>query len=92
MSTLVVEVAALVGADVIIRGLRVVSDFEFELQMAQMNRQLSGIEKHSSSRQVRPTPLCRAASSEKSRPTGVMSATSFRTSWRAQCKDAPFSE
>jgi pantetheine-phosphate adenylyltransferase len=44
MSTLVVEVAALVGADVIIRGLRVVSDFEFELQMAQMNRQLSGIE------------------------------------------------
>jgi pantetheine-phosphate adenylyltransferase len=44
MSTLVVEVAALVGADVIIRGLRAVSDFEYELQMAQMNRQLSGIE------------------------------------------------
>jgi pantetheine-phosphate adenylyltransferase len=44
MSTLVVEVAALVGADVIIRGLRAVSDFENELQMAQMNRQLSGIE------------------------------------------------
>jgi pantetheine-phosphate adenylyltransferase len=44
MSTLVVEVAATVGADVIIRGLRAVSDFENELQMAQMNRQLSGIE------------------------------------------------
>jgi pantetheine-phosphate adenylyltransferase len=44
MSTLVVEVAGLVGADVIIRGLRAVSDFEYELQMAQMNRQLSGIE------------------------------------------------
>jgi pantetheine-phosphate adenylyltransferase len=44
MSTLVVEVAAKVGADVIIRGLRAVSDFEYELQMAQMNRQLSGIE------------------------------------------------
>jgi pantetheine-phosphate adenylyltransferase len=44
MSTLVVEVASLVGADVIIRGLRAVSDFENELQMAQMNRQLSGIE------------------------------------------------
>ena len=29
---------------VIVRGLRVVSDFENELQMAQMNRQLSGIE------------------------------------------------
>jgi pantetheine-phosphate adenylyltransferase len=44
MSTLVVEVARIVGADVIIRGLRAVSDFEYELQMAQMNRQLSGIE------------------------------------------------
>jgi pantetheine-phosphate adenylyltransferase len=29
---------------VIVRGLRVVSDFESELQMAQMNRELSGIE------------------------------------------------
>ncbi len=44
MSTLVVDVARQVGADVIIRGLRAVSDFEFELQMAQMNQQLSGIE------------------------------------------------
>jgi pantetheine-phosphate adenylyltransferase len=44
MSTLVVEVAAELGATVIIRGLRVVSDFENELQMAQMNRELSGIE------------------------------------------------
>jgi pantetheine-phosphate adenylyltransferase len=44
MSTLVVDVAKDVGAGVIVRGLRVVSDFENELQMAQMNRQLSGIE------------------------------------------------
>ena len=44
MSKLVVEVAAEVGASVIVRGLRVVSDFENELQMAQMNRELSGIE------------------------------------------------
>ena len=44
MSTLVVEVAADLDATVIIRGLRVVSDFENELQMAQMNRELSGIE------------------------------------------------
>jgi len=44
MSTLVVEVAREVNASVIVRGLRVVSDFENELQMAQMNRQLSGIE------------------------------------------------
>ncbi len=44
MSTLVVDVARELGATVIIRGLRVVSDFESELQMAQMNRELSGIE------------------------------------------------
>jgi pantetheine-phosphate adenylyltransferase len=30
------------GADVIVKGLRVVTDFEYELQLAQMNRQLSG--------------------------------------------------
>ncbi|MCU1491009.1 MAG: pantetheine-phosphate adenylyltransferase [Acidimicrobiaceae bacterium] len=42
--TLTVEVAREVGADVIVRGVRAVSDFENELQMAQMNRQLSGIE------------------------------------------------
>ena len=44
MSKLVVEVAREIGASVIVRGLRVVSDFENELQMAQMNRELSGIE------------------------------------------------
>jgi pantetheine-phosphate adenylyltransferase len=44
MSTLVVDLARDVGASVIVRGLRAVSDFEIELQMAQMNRQLSGIE------------------------------------------------
>ena len=44
MSTLVVEVAREVGATVIVRGLRAVSDFENELQMAQMNHHLSGIE------------------------------------------------
>jgi pantetheine-phosphate adenylyltransferase len=44
MSTLVVNVARKVGASAIVKGLRAVSDFENELQMAQMNRQLSGIE------------------------------------------------
>ncbi len=43
-STLTVEVAREVGADVIVRGVRAVSDFENELQMAQMNRQLAGVE------------------------------------------------
>ncbi|MHB8682668.1 MAG: pantetheine-phosphate adenylyltransferase [Acidimicrobiales bacterium] len=44
VSTLVVDVARNVGASAIVKGLRAVSDFENELQMAQMNRQLSGIE------------------------------------------------
>ena len=44
MSTLVVDLARDVGADIIVRGLRAVSDFENELQMAQMNRELSGID------------------------------------------------
>ncbi|HET7488961.1 MAG TPA: pantetheine-phosphate adenylyltransferase [Acidimicrobiales bacterium] len=40
---LVVDVAREVGADVIVKGLRVASDFEHELQMAQMNEAISGI-------------------------------------------------
>ncbi|MDA8037560.1 MAG: pantetheine-phosphate adenylyltransferase, partial [Actinomycetota bacterium] len=44
MSTLVVDLARELGATVIVKGLRAVSDFESELQMAQMNRGLSGIE------------------------------------------------
>lgn len=44
VSTLVVNVADDVGANAIVKGLRAVSDFENELQMAQMNRKLSGIE------------------------------------------------
>jgi pantetheine-phosphate adenylyltransferase len=39
---LVVEHARAQGATVIIRGLRAVSDFEYEFQMAGMNRQLNG--------------------------------------------------
>ena len=44
-SDLVVDCARRVGAQVMIRGLRAVSDFEFEFQMALMNRRLSrGVE------------------------------------------------
>lgn len=39
---LLVEHAKQVGAHAIIRGLRQISDFEFEFQMALMNRKLSG--------------------------------------------------
>ena len=37
---LIVEYLKTVGAKVIVRGLRAVSDFEYEFQMAHMNRQL----------------------------------------------------
>jgi len=40
---LVVDLARRVGADVLVKGLRVVSDFEYELQMAQMNEAISGM-------------------------------------------------
>jgi len=43
-SGLVVELAAEVGASAIVKGLRAVSDLENELQMAQMNRAMSGID------------------------------------------------
>lgn len=38
---LVVDFAAEVGAQVIVRGLRAVSDYEFELQLANTNRRLN---------------------------------------------------
>jgi pantetheine-phosphate adenylyltransferase len=44
LATLVVSLADEVGASAIVKGLRAVSDFDSELQMAQMNQQLSGID------------------------------------------------
>ena len=44
MKKLTVDVAKDVGASWIVRGLRVASDFEWELQMAQMNEAISGVE------------------------------------------------
>lgn len=43
-STLVVDLAQKIEADFIVKGLRAVSDFESELQMAQMNHQVSGVD------------------------------------------------
>jgi pantetheine-phosphate adenylyltransferase len=42
-ASLVVDLASKVGADFIVKGLRAVSDFESELQMAQMNHAISGV-------------------------------------------------
>jgi pantetheine-phosphate adenylyltransferase len=44
LSVLTVDLAQRVGADVIVKGLRVASDAESELQQAQMNRRVAGIE------------------------------------------------
>ena len=41
---LVVDVARALGADVIVKGLRVASDAEAELQQAQINKAVAGIE------------------------------------------------
>jgi len=43
-SGLLVDFARDIGADVVIKGLRTVGDYEYELQMAQMNRNLTGME------------------------------------------------
>jgi pantetheine-phosphate adenylyltransferase len=43
-SGLLVEYAAEIGADVVVKGLRTVDDYEYEMQMSQMNRHLTGME------------------------------------------------
>jgi pantetheine-phosphate adenylyltransferase len=43
-SGLLVDFAREHGADTIVKGLRAVTDFDYELQMAQMNQTLSGID------------------------------------------------
>lgn len=40
---LLVDFAEHAGVDVIVKGLRAITDFDYEIQMAQMNRHLSGI-------------------------------------------------
>jgi pantetheine-phosphate adenylyltransferase len=40
---LLVDYAAQAGADVVVKGLRAMTDFDYEFQMSQMNRHLSGI-------------------------------------------------
>ncbi len=40
-SGLLIDFARIQGADVVIRGLRAVSDFEYEFQMALMNKKLA---------------------------------------------------
>ena len=40
---LLVDYAEQTGADVVVKGLRAMTDFDYEFQMSQMNRHLSGI-------------------------------------------------
>lgn len=41
---LLVDFARRRNVDVVVKGLRAVSDFDYELQMAQMNRTMAGVE------------------------------------------------
>lgn len=43
-SGLLVDYALDAGADIVVKGLRTADDYDYELQMAQMNRQLNGME------------------------------------------------
>ncbi len=43
-SSLVVDLARDLDADFIVKGLRAITDFESELQMAQMNHKISGVD------------------------------------------------
>jgi pantetheine-phosphate adenylyltransferase len=43
-SGLLVQYAAEVDANVVVKGLRTVDDYEYEMQMSQMNRHLTGME------------------------------------------------
>src|SRR5919197_954981 len=43
-SGLLVDYAGHQGATVIVKGLRAITDFDYELQMAQMNHRLGGVE------------------------------------------------
>ena len=44
LTSLVVDLAREVGAHVIVKGLRAVSDFESEMHQAHMNRKISGVD------------------------------------------------
>ena len=59
---------------VIVKGLRAVSDFDYELQMAQMNHRLSRRRDVVRADQPGRTPSCRRASSRRSRRTAATSS------------------
>ena len=67
---LVVDLARREGVDFIVKGLRVVSDFESELQMAQTNA-LSPASRRSSCRPRRCTPTSRRSTSARSRASAA---------------------
>ena len=62
----------------IVKGLRAVSDFDYELQMAQMNHSLAGVETFYSSRRILSTASSPPAWSRRLRRTAGMSLTCCR--------------
>lgn len=95
-SGLLVDFCAEVEADAIVKGLRFVSDFDYELQMAQMNSQLSGVDtmflptaaqwSYVSSSLVREVALL-GGDIDQFLPEGIAERTIARANERAAAKD-----
>ncbi len=74
MSNLLVEFAKENGAKAIIKGLRAISDFEYEFEMNQLNRKLAADIERCTSSPRRTTASCPRRGSRRSRRSGEMSA------------------
>ena len=71
----------------IVKGLRAVSDYDYELQMAQMNHQLTGVDTLFMPTKPAEQLTCRARWSRRSRPTAATSRTCCRRPSSAGCSE-----
>ena len=85
---LLVDFAQEHGADAIVKGLRAVSDFDYELQMAQMNQRLSGIDTFFLSTSPNYSFLSSSLVREVARYGGDVSSM-VPPSWRSGCRPLP---
>ena len=81
--------AATRGIPAIVKGLRAVSDFDYELQMAQMNRRLAGVETVFVPDQPAVLLTCPRAWSRRSRPTVATSPGWSPTRWPTRLRRPP---
>ena len=86
---LVVDFAREQGAKAIVKGLRAISDFEYELEMNQLNRQLaSDVESVYLMASARSTVSSPPAESRRSPPSGATSPISSRRRSPARLQEA----